>query len=218
MSAYTLSAIDMFAALPQHSTVLHDDGALIALDLGEDRRPVADLDGDEDRRRAAYVRGVADREGLRDAWSLTTRDDVLFEDGLTGLTFLDGSADDPTWWDVLHPGPVPAVRGTPARWLYRRAHVRVRGDRPMDLHLHGKVNLGVAYARPRIDVTLDGDLLASVTADASGSFSAEAQVSPERLAGGWHDIYIVFGSIGEPQKDVRDLRTARLEAFDWEPR
>jgi hypothetical protein len=57
-----------------------------------------------------------------------------------------------------------------------------------------------------------------VVADAAGHYAIDATVPRGRLAGGWHDVYLVFSSIGLPDRDVRDLRVARLEAVEWEPR
>jgi hypothetical protein len=218
MSAYTLDAIDVFATLSATSTVLHDDEGLVVLDLGAAVPAPPPQTYGEAARRAAFVRDLADREELHDAWSLSTRANVLFDDGFTGLVFLDAATDDPTWYDVFHAPAVGATRGVAARWLYRRSHLRVRGTTDMRLALSGKVNLGVAYTRPRLDVMLDGELLATVVADAGGRYDIDAVVPAAKLAGGWHDIYLVFDSIAEPAKDVRDLRAARLESLEWEPK
>ncbi len=218
MSAYAIDMIDSFAALSTKVSVLHEEDGLVVLDLGAEVLSMPVQEASEPARRAAFVRGLADREGLHDAWSLNSRSNITFDDGFTGLAFIDGSADDPTWYDVLHPAPTPPTRGTAARWLYRRAHLRVRGAADMHLALHGSINLGVAFTRPRLDVMLDDTLLASVIADASGAFAVDAKVSAGQLAGGWHDVYLVFDSISEPDKEVRDQRAARLEGVEWEPR
>ncbi|MBL0220209.1 MAG: hypothetical protein IPQ07_40855 [Myxococcales bacterium] len=218
MSAYAIDAIETFAALSTKVTVLHEEDGLVVLDLGAEVPTVAAPSGSEAVRRAAFVRALADREGLHDAWSLNNRADLLFDDGFTGLAFLDGSADDPVWYDVLHPPATAPTRGVAARWLYRRAHLRVHGERDMRLALRGKINVGVAYTRPRLDVMLDGELLATVIADPTGAFAITADVAAAQLAGGWHDVYLVFDSIAEPQKEVRELRAARIESVEWEPR
>ena len=218
MSAYTLDAIDALATLATETKVLHDEDGLVALDLGEDVPALSVQAYSETARRAAYVRDVADRAELHDAWSLNNRANILFDDGFTGLVFLDASTDDPTWYSVLNPTAPPATRGTAARWMYRRSHLRVRGAADMRLALSGKVNLGVAYTRPRLDVILDGELLATVVADTGGRFDVDAVITAAQLAGGWHDVYLVFDSISEPSKDVRELRAARLESVEWEPK
>lgn len=218
MSAYTLDAIDTLATLATETQVLHDENGLVALDLGSDVPAPTAPPYPEPARRAAYVRDVADRAGLHDAWSLNTRANILFDDGLSGLVFLDASTDEPTWYSVLNPNAPSLTRGTAARWMYRRAHLRVRGATDMNLAISGKINLGVAYTRPRLDVILDGALLATVVADPQGRFDVSAAVTAAQLAGGWHDLYLVFDSIAEPSKDVRDLRAARLERVEWEPK
>lgn len=218
MSAYTLDAIDTLATLATETQVLHDENGLVALDLGSDVPAPTAPPYPEPARRAAYVRDVADRAGLHDAWSLNTRANILFDDGLSGLVFLDASTDDPTWYSALSPNAPSPTRGTAARWMYRRAHLRVRGATDMNLAISGKINLGVAYTRPRLDVILDGALLATVVADPQGRFDVNAVVTAAQLAGGWHDLYLVFDSIAEPSKDVRDLRAARLERVEWEPK
>ncbi|MDB4962313.1 MAG: hypothetical protein JWP01_2312 [Myxococcales bacterium] len=218
MSAYTIDAIDTFASLATTTTVLHDRDGLVALDLGEAAPTEASVDAPHVDRRAAYVRALADREQLHDAWSLNTRDNILFEDGLTGLVFLDDRAGEPAWYEVLHPPGKEPVRGKAARWLYRRAHLRVRGDRDMRLVLRGTLNMAVIHTRPRLDVSLDGQLLASVVADEHGAFVIDVVVPRAVLTHGWSDLYLVFNSISEPQKEVRDLRAARLENVEWEPK
>ena len=216
MSAYTLDAIDAFATLSTEAKVLHDVDGLVALDLGADVPEIPAQTYSEPARRAAYVRDVADRAELHEAWSLNSRSNILFDDGFTGLVFLDASSDDPTWYSALNPAAPPATRGTAARWMYRRSHLRVRGAVDMRLALSGKINLGVAYTRPRLDVILDGALLATVVADAGGRFDIDTVVSAAQLASGWHDVFLVFDSIAEPSKDVRELRAARLESLEWE--
>jgi len=225
MSAYMIDAIESFAELATTTTVLYDDDGLVVLDLatplGQATTRVAG--GDEPARRAAWVRALADREGLHDVWSLTTRDDLRFEDGTGGLRFVDGSIDDPQWYEVTHPRPVPAKRGQAILPLLRRAHLRVRGARgargtsDMRLVLRAAIALNTVYTHPRLDVSLDGELLASVVADASGHYAVDVTVRRDRLAGGWHDLYLVFSSIADPDRDVRDLRIARLESVEWSP-
>ena len=65
---------------------------------------------------------------------------------------------------------------------------------------------------------LDCDLLiAAAVADASGRFVVDVRVPRARLGRGWRDLYLVLSSIAEPDKDLRDLRVARLESVEWAP-
>ena len=41
---------------------------------------------------------------------------------------------------------------------------------------------------------------------------------PRASITGWSDLYVVFNAIGQPERDVKDLRLARLEGVTWEPR
>ena len=79
------------------------------------------------------------------------------------------------------------------------------------------IALGMVNTHPRLDVSLDGELVASAVADATGHYAIAATVPRDRLAGGWHDLYLVFSSIGDPDRDLRDVRVARLEAVEWSP-
>jgi hypothetical protein len=220
MSAYTIDAIESFAELSTTTQVRYDDDGLVVLDLAtplrEATRRAAD-GADEPTRRGAWVRALADREGLHDAWSLTTRADLRFEDGTGALRYVDGSLDDPRWYEVTHARPEPARRGTAILPLLRRAHLRVRGASDMRLVLGAAIALNTVYTHPRLDVSLDGELLASVVADATGHYAVDVTVPRDRLAGGWRDLYLVFSSIADPDKDVRDLRIARLETVEWSP-
>ncbi|MBL9019713.1 MAG: hypothetical protein JNL83_36315 [Myxococcales bacterium] len=217
MSAYTIDAIDTFAQLAASptATVIHDRDGLVALDLGTTAPLLEPVGGTEAQRRDEWVRLLANREGLHDAWSLTTRGDLRFEDGVGPLAFVDGSIDDPAWFEIVRPKQLEAMRGTPIRALYRRAHLRVRGERAMTLRLRAVVALNVTYTRPRLDISLDGELLASAVADERGRYDITLAVPAEKLAGGWHDLYLVSSSIAEPDRDVRDLRVSRLELVEW---
>jgi hypothetical protein len=88
----------------------------------------------------------------------------------------------------------------------------------MRLQARIAIGLNSVYTRPRVDVSIDGELLASVRPDDAGRYHIDAVVPRDRLARGWHDLYLVFSSISEPDKVVRDLRIARLEALEWLPR
>ena len=87
----------------------------------------------------------------------------------------------------------------------------------MHLVLRGKISIAALNTRPRLDVALDGTLLTSVTVDASGAFTIDLTVDKERVAK-WSDLYVLFNAIGQPERDRRDQRVARLEGVTWEPR
>ncbi len=223
-AAYAIDLTDNLLALAGRTHVLYDQGGLVALDLGGPDVPheaLRDLDpADEPARRDAFVRELAVREHLHDEWALSSRREIVFADGLGALTFLDPNApSDPHWNDAVDRGPghdpEPST-GRAVRWMHRRAHWRVKGDRAMHLALRGHVNLNALYSRPRLDVSIDGELLASAIVDPRGDFTIDVVV-PADLLDGWCDLYAVWSTIGQPDKDIKDVRIARLEDVTWEP-
>lgn len=218
MAAYTIDAIDSFAELATTTAVVYDADGLVVLDLAAPRRAASTraLPGGEPERRTAWTRALAEREQLRDAWSLATRADLRFEDGFGVLRFVDDSVDDPRWYEVSH-GHEPPSRGTPILPMHRRCHLRVRGATDMRLVLRAAISFNVVYTHPRLDVSLDGELVSSAVADAAGRYLIDATVPRDRLAGGWHDVYLVFSTVGAPDRDPGDLRVARLESVEWAP-
>jgi hypothetical protein len=103
--------------------------------------------------------------------------------------------------------------------MSRRGHLRVRAEpgRDMRLALRAAIALDIAHTHPRLDVSIDGELLGSVVADAAGRYALTTTVRRDRLGPGWHDIYLVFSSIAEPDKEIRDPRVAWLESVEWTP-
>ncbi len=219
MSAYTIDMIDSCAELARTGKVAYDGDGLVVVELGPPSTATDDprRTGTEGARRAAWVRALADREGLHDAWTLTTREDLRFEDGVGALTFVDGGVDDPAWYEITRPRTEGTLRGQAIRPLFRRAHLRVRGTATMKLVVKAALALNTTYTRPRLDVSLDGELITTAVADAQGRYAFEVTIPADRLAGGWHDLYLVSSSIAEPEKDARDLRVTRLELVEWAP-
>lgn len=85
----------------------------------------------------------------------------------------------------------------------------------MHLVLRGKVRLAGLHALPRLDVSVGGQWATSTTVDSDGNFLVDAAV-PD--ASGWTDVFVVFSTIGTPEKQVRDLRIAPLMELTWEPK
>ena len=213
-SAYAIDTIDTFVQLAATSHVLYDKDGLVALDLDGPHPPAPRLDpAEEPARREAFLRELAKREHLEREWSLASRKDLVFEDGITGQTY-EQATDDAHWYDFFVRDPEPK-HGQPIRWMRRRVHVRVRGDKRMHLVMRGRVNVSQVHARPRLDVSLDGELLGSFTVDDTGAFTIDLDVAAPR---DWGDLYIVFNTIGQFERDLHDLRVARLEEVQWEPR
>ena len=222
MSAYHLATIDTFAELATTSTVLYDKDGLVALDLGAVGAPAAaapDTDDRLDERalRTRWMRELAARENLSDAFSLSSRDDVVFADGVANLEWVDAGVDDPGWYAIARADAPKVLRGKPIRGLFRRAHIRVRGTQDMRLVMQLAVGRKTIFTRPRLDVSLDGELIASAVATENGRYTIDVIVPAARLSGGWHDLYLLFSSVAEPDKETRDLRNTRLESFEWNP-
>jgi hypothetical protein len=228
MAAYTLDALESFTALAETRRPLHDVDGLVVLDLGERAagETVAPHPPEaEAHRRGLWTRALADRLNLHGAWALNTRDDVVFDDGFSGLAFITAF-----WQDDVPPAPrlqdaatlaadpngtIPA--GTPVRWMHRRAHLRLRGERDMRLRMSGQVRREVTGTRPRLAVSLDGELVASMVVAEDGTFTVELPVAAAKVRE-WADLYVVFSSVGVPERDSRELRFARLDGVEWEPR
>jgi len=216
MSAYIINTLDTFDELATTAKVLYERDGIVVLDLDGAHAPVPTLDpAEESARRDAWLTQLAKREGLEREWALSSRSNLIFADGISGIMF-DDLDRDPRWYDVFWRDPEP-VRGVPVRWLHKRGHLRVAGIGDMRLVMHGRINLNSIYTRPRLDVSLDGELLASVVISEKGEFTIDLVVPHARLRG-WADLYLVFNTIGTPERDVRDLRVARLDHVSWMPR
>jgi hypothetical protein len=177
------------------------------------------------------VRELAEREQLLDVWALTSRHDLVFDDGAEDVEFVDPRLEVARWFEVgpgrtAPPSPnadpdgaVKAMRGKAIRALHRRVHLRVRGEPGADMRLAMRawIALGKVYTRPRMDVSLDGELLASILPDERGGYALGLRLSRQRLIGDWHDLYLVFSSVDEPDPANRDPRTAVLDSVEWGP-
>ena len=216
MSAYLLDAIVNAAEIARTQPVVYDRDGLVVVDLRGRATPVSQL-RDERVRRDGWIRSYADGHDLHRVWSLATRANLRFEDGFGTPTFVDESVNNPPWFEALHRAVVSPLTGTPARWMQRRAHLRVWGDRDMRLSIDGHLNIAGLFTHPRVLVSLDGEALASTLPDAAGHFSVDARVAAAALHGDWHDLYVIFSSVGEPERDLKDLRAARVEVVEWEP-
>ncbi|HTR49102.1 MAG TPA: hypothetical protein VMJ10_00265 [Kofleriaceae bacterium] len=233
MSAYMVDMIDTLLELQRSSTVLYDRDGVIVIDLGTDAGAAPPALAPEEVRRDNFVRALAEREGVIGEWMLNSRKDLLFLDGMSTPMYLEPEIEH-RWFEVVPTEPSERDKkkdkdkdptkkdewpqhGTPVRYMHRRVHFRVRGGSDMHLVLRGHINLSLIYTHPRLDVSLAGAPLASVTADEHGEFAIDVVV-PVGALGGWRDLYIIFNTVGQPELDVSDLKIARLEEVRWEPR
>jgi hypothetical protein len=168
----------------------------------------------ESRRREAFVRGLAEREHLLEVWSLMSRVDLVFVEGLSDVDMIDPGEPMHPWTQVARACTTATAR--PVRWMAPRVLIRVRGDGDQRLVLRGHVDVARLFTRPRVTVTFDGAEVWSQRVDADGGFAVD-QVIPRPWLDGWSDVYVTLSSVAEPWRDAADLKIARLEAVAWEP-
>jgi hypothetical protein len=196
--------------------------ALIVACNGPSPRVLAEL-----KQRSAYVRALAQREGFPEAWSLNSRDNVSFESGWSNVQFVSARRANLHWYDV--PADPGQPRGIPVRFMNRSVHLRLRGDGgPMTLALGGRISMSAVFTKPRLEVSLDGELLASQIVEADGSF-ALALTIPAADVDDWADVYVTWNTLEDPERDtveprivgdprvIGESRIARLEYLHWEP-
>jgi hypothetical protein len=218
MSVYTLDAIETLAALAQQTALLYDSDGLVVLDLAAPS-PTARLPtelpctGSQAQRRDLYLRELLKRERIAAAWSLTIRQDVVFGDGFSNVAFVNDTPRPPT----PRADKYAVGDGTPARFMQRRARLRVRGDHDMQLGLRGRVRLEDPAVRPRLDISVAGHTLTSVAVDESGAFAIDVTVTAD-LLDDWTDVFVITSASGGPGKETREPRSARLEELTWQPR
>ncbi|MGE0547515.1 MAG: hypothetical protein AB7O24_09010 [Kofleriaceae bacterium] len=168
----------------------------------------------EVEKRSAYVRALSEREGRHDTWSLNSRHNFSFEEGMSNPVFIDIEPLEPKWFEVVRVSR--AIPGTAVRWLNRNAHFRARGDSDMTLTIRGKVDVNQIYTIPRFELIVDGELVVSQVTATNGRFSITTTVPKETVAR-WIDIYLTFSALQDPVRTVGEPWVARLEAVEWEP-
>lgn len=168
---------------------------------------------DEALARDRFVRQLLEREDALDFWYLSSRADLVFEDGCSGPVPIDDPAASP-----VTAMPIARAQRSPAvRWIGPRTHLRVRGrGGAMRLRLWGAVDLTRLMTRPRISATFDGREVASLVVGRDGRFAIE-QVVPAARLDGWSDVYLHLSSVHHPWRDAATLRVAHLEGVAWEP-
>jgi len=175
---------------------------------------------DETRAREGYARDLAEREGLLDAWALTSRSDLQFDDGFAGVELVDPLARGAWWDDAVR--ACASGRAQPVRWMGARGHLRVRGTGDHRLRLRGWADVSALQTRPTISASFDGAELHAAVVDDHGYFQIDATIPGGWLAGAdWSDIYLVSSSVDNPFRDpagklsTTRLTVLRLEGATW---
>ena len=187
---------------------MFEEEGLVVIDLATPTGPPTPP-GDGPRTREEFVRRLAEREGLTAAWGLMSRSTLQFEDGLSAIACLDPAGQQ----RVVELG-VDCITGLglPVRWMKERAHLRVGGHGRHRLVVEGRVAVDEIFIRPELTVVVDGEVRWSQAVAADGRFAPAIDVD----AGGWHDVYLVLSTIGDPWRASSKLGLARVERVQWE--
>ena len=208
MGAYMVDFIDTLDELGRTRAVLFEEEGLVLIDLAT-RTGASTPPGDAPRTREAFVRRLAEREGLTAAWGLMSRSTLQFDDGLSAIACLDPAGQQ----RIVELG-VDCITGLglPVRWMKERAHLRVGGRGRHRLVVEGRVAVDEIFIRPELTVVVDGEVRWSQAVAADGRFAPAIDVD----AGGWHDVYLVLSTIGDPWRASSKLGLARVERVQWE--
>jgi len=174
--------------------------------LGCTRGPPAEVTA-EVARREAYAHAIAVDAGQGSAWSVSSRSEILFEEGFSGVQY----------------DPPDDFRAHGFRWTGQRARVRLKshGDRPMHLLLYGWVNLKVTRTHPTLAVYVDGQLVGGAPpVDDSGLWGIDTIVPASMLRDAkWVDLTLVVSAVAWHWAEPPDLRVVVLNGLFWdEPR
>lgn len=176
---------------------------------------------DEQRARERWARDLMQRENLVDAWSLASRSDIQFEDGLAPVELVDRDVPFTGWDEVAH--VCASSPAQPVRWIGSRAHIRLRGDSDGDraLTIRGRVDTKAIRTQPIVAASLDGREIYSEVIEPDGYFVITA-IIPAAWVADWADLYITLSSVNEPWKEPdgkgsAKLTVARIESAAWEP-
>lgn len=210
MGAYMVDFSDNLDELSRTRKVLFERDGMVLLDL-DAPGVVAPPPPPPPIARPAWIRALAEREHLLAAWELMSRDDVLFEDGLSLTYCVDRENTRPY-------GPATDCRtktGAPLRWMGSTAHLRVRTREPRRLVLRGRINVPAMLTLPTITVSVGGETVWAGPVSESGAFDIVMTFATPRPE--WTDVYLTLSSVSEPWRDPAKLWLAALESARWEP-
>lgn len=151
--------------------------------------------------RADYVRKIASAEDAGAAWSLTSRNDVYFDDG----------------WNPMESTRSQGVRGEVWRWMGRSSVTKLKGRSvPMRLVLQGWVPLELLGAPPMLTLRWNG-LRVDAFIPPGGRFTHQVVIPADlQRDGSFGDLTIDTSSVGQERGDLRDLGFSLVD-LRWEP-
>ena len=214
IGAHMVDTIDTFEELARTSKVLFHDKGLYAIDIGEGPATEPDRGPPEIARMYRYIREVSENQLHSKAWELASRDDVVFKhdgNGPSDIVPMPHVADEPDpqgLYGVIFGGN---KEEPPYRWLIDRTLVRVYGHGKQHLHLKAWIKEGRLYARPILQLTLDGVPIAKAYPDADGNAVFDVPVQ----CNGWCSVYLTLSTMSEWWVSADTLRAAKLLEFEW---
>jgi hypothetical protein len=158
---------------------------------------------DEEVRRDAFARDLMHREGMDAVYGVSSRSDVRFEQGFSGIVF----------------DPPNDYHGKPFRWIGQRGVVRVEshGDKAMNLGAYGWVNPRVVLTRPVVSLSIDGQFVAQAVVDEKGLFWVGSAIPAPMVAkADWLTVDINLSAVAFHWADAPDLQVANILFFRWE--
>ncbi|HVJ92073.1 MAG TPA: hypothetical protein VM580_19865 [Labilithrix sp.] len=172
--------------------------------LGCEKKPIPEEIATEIARREALAKRVLLEADAGRALGMSSRSDVVFEDGFSRLLF----------------DPPDDYHNHAFRWMGTSSHARLRthGDRRMKLRAVGWVDEKVLRTHPVLTAYIDGRVLGiPVPPIDNGFYWFEAEVPPDMLAGKeWVDLNMVLSSVAFHWHDPPNLAVAVVFRFDWE--
>lgn len=165
------------------------------------KHPSADV-AREIARREAFAHELIIDAGASRAWAMSSRSDVLFEDGFSVLMY------DPPNNFLNHA----------FRWMSATNHVRLKshGARPMRLFMHGWNDPKALKTRPEVTAYIDGQVVGTTGTDEAGLWGLEVIVQPEMLQNTWVDLTITLSAVAFHWIDAPYLKVAMLNGLQWD--
>jgi hypothetical protein len=152
--------------------------------------------------REAFARAAAIDGGIGNALNVTSRADVLFEDGFSIVSY----------------DPPDDYRAHAFRYMGQRGHVRVHshGDKNMHFALRGWINEKVIRAKPVVTAYLGGLRIADTGAVEDGVWGLDVKVPAELLRDvDWVDVIVTVSAVAFHWGDPPELRVVVINSLEW---